>query len=100
MAIVELKLIVRQNSTISKQNLITIAKDWANDREHKESENSFYINVFDSRDTKSYYVFSDGATKTYEIANSLYDIQGVVYLSSVIDDVAILKKDDKRVEVV
>lgn len=99
MAIVELKLIVRQNSTISKQDLIHIAKKWANDREHKESENSFYVNVFDSRDTKSYYVFSDASTKVYEIANSLYEIKGVVYLSNVVDDVAILKKD-KKVEVV
>jgi len=87
-----LTLLTRQTSTIDEKGLIEYANKWANDREESDSENMYYVDVFDSRNNKSYKVFSDKAKDTYKITNEMFGIDGVIYLSDVVDEVNTLKE--------
>lgn len=94
MALYRLDVIIRGNSTISKDEAIKWTKNWVNERQINETNkdkegnfiNFFYADLFDSRTADSWKIFSDEATKAREILNSYFtsdneEITGVIYTS-------------------
>jgi hypothetical protein len=86
-----LDVLIRGNSNISEDDAIAWCKKWANERQNSDDnldkdgnqKEAFYIDLFDSRNSNSFKVFSDVATNEREIKNTYTtstgeEIEGVI----------------------
>jgi hypothetical protein len=77
-ALKRLDLMVRANSTKTHDEVIDIAKNWANKRQEQYSNKNgyrtyiylYYVDVYDSRDSNMWKVFSDEAAKRNDVKNT------------------------------
>jgi len=89
-----LDVIVRGNSTITQDGAVKWTKDWVNRRQESDKNKDdngnyvrqFYADLFDSRISKAWKIFSDVAADTRKIENTYItqdneEIKGVIFTS-------------------
>lgn len=105
-----LDVIIRGNSDIKQDEAVEWTKNWVNRRqedENNKSENGdylreYYADLFDSRTTKSWKVFSDVATKNRDIKDTYttkqgLKIKGIISLNKTLEEIKKIKSEPKAV---